>query len=75
GFSLINDKPFFREFLVNTPTEPSVILKKGEEQGFLAGIDTNRFPECKKGLLVAVTEKRTKEEMDKFVGFLKQFSK
>jgi glycine dehydrogenase subunit 1 len=75
GFSLINDKPFFREFLVNTPTEPSVILKKGEEQGFLAGIDTNRFPECKKGLLVAVTEKRTKEDMDKFVGFLKQFSK
>jgi len=75
GFSLMNEKPFFREFLVNTPVAPSEILKKGEEHGFLAGVDTNRFPECKKGLLIAVTEKRTKAEMDNFIEFLKIFSK
>ncbi len=75
GFSLLNSKPFFREFLVTTPVLPSEIIKRGEEQGFLAGVDTERFPECKKGLLVAVTEKRTKAEMDSFVEFLKQFAK
>ncbi|MFH1050825.1 MAG: aminomethyl-transferring glycine dehydrogenase subunit GcvPA [bacterium] len=75
GFSLLNDKPFFREFLVKTPILPGEIIKKGEEQGFLAGVDTYRFPECKKGLLIAVTEKRTKAEMDSFIEFLRQFAK
>ena len=75
GFSLMNDKPFFREFLVNTPVPASEIIKKGEDKGFLAGVDTGRFPEFKKGLLIAVTEKRTKAEMDDFVEFLSQFSK
>jgi glycine dehydrogenase subunit 1 len=75
GFSLLNDKPFFREFLVQPPVPASEILEKAEKVGILAGVDTKRFPECKQGLLVAVTEKRTKEEMDKFIDFLKQFAK
>lgn len=74
GFSLMNDKPFFREFLVNTPVAPSEIISKGEEEGLLAGIDTSQFDGYKNGLLVAVTEKRTKEELDKFVDFLKTFA-
>ena len=75
GFKLLNDKPFFREFLVQAPVPAKEILEKAENIGILAGVDTARFPECKQGLLVAVTEKRTKEEMDKFIEFLKQFAK
>ncbi len=73
GFKLMNDKPFFKEFLVETPVEPKEIIEDAENEGILAGIDMGRFPECKPGLLVAVTEKRSKEDMDKFIGFLKKF--
>ena len=75
GFSLLNDKPFFREFLVKAPVDNKVILDAAQKTGILGGIDTTRFPECEAGLLIAVTEKRTKEEMDKYVEVLKQFAK
>lgn len=75
GFSLANDKPFFCDFLVETPVPAMEILKECEKEGFLGGIDTSRFPECKQGLLISVTEKRTKEEMDRYLGILKKFAK
>ncbi|TAL70014.1 MAG: aminomethyl-transferring glycine dehydrogenase subunit GcvPA [Bacteroidetes bacterium] len=75
GFSLLSNKPFFKEFLVKTPVPTSKIIEEGEKEGILAGIDTSRFPECKQGLLIAVTEKRSKEESDKFAEFLKRFAK
>ncbi len=73
GFSLLNDKPFFREFLVNTPVEPSVIIEEGMKRGILAGIDTTQFDGYQKGLLIAVTEKRTKEELEQLIDLLKSF--
>jgi len=75
GFSLLSNKPFFKEFLVKTPVPASKIIEEAEKENILAGIDTARYPECKQGLLIAVTEKRSKEEMDKFADFLKRFSK
>lgn len=74
GFKLAIDKPFFFDFLVETPVEPSIIINDAINYGILAGIDTSKFPECKKGLLISVTEKRTKEEMDNFVEYLKKFA-
>ena len=73
GYSLISDKPFFKEFLVQTPVPVEEIISASEEAGILPGINTARFPECKQGLLVAVTEKRTKQEMDLFVEVLRKF--
>lgn len=75
GFKLFNDKPFFNEFMVETPVPAAQIIEEGVKAGFLPGIDTSRFPECIQGMLVAVTEKRTREEMDAYVEFLKKFSK
>jgi glycine dehydrogenase subunit 1 len=75
GFDLPIDRPFFCEFLVETPAPAKEIIDRLAENGILAGIDTSRFDECKQGLLVAVTEKRTREEMDNFVEELKQFAK
>ena len=76
GFS-INDKiPFFNEFFVKVPNDCACeIVNKGIEVGLLPGISTCDFEGVPKGLLIAVTEKRTKEEMDLLVDFLKQFSK
>ena len=74
GFSLLNDKPFFMEFLVKTPVPAAKIIEEAEKEGILAGIDTSRFAECKEVLLIAVTEKRTKEEIDKLIDVLKTFA-
>lgn len=75
GYSIAIDKPFLYDFLVETPVPARTIIFEAEKAGFLAGVDTSRFEGCKHGLLVSVTEKRTKKEMDDFVAFLKKFEK
>jgi glycine cleavage system P protein (glycine dehydrogenase) subunit 1 len=73
GFSLVSDRPFFREFLVKTPIPADKILVEAKKEGLLAGLATSRFEACQDGLLIAVTEKRSKEEMDKLVEVMKRF--
>jgi glycine dehydrogenase subunit 1 len=71
GLKLPYKQNFFREFVVEIPTGAKKIIKKGIEKGFLVGIDLGQFKEeWENHLLVSVTEKRTKEEMDKLVGVL-----
>ncbi len=74
GFRLAVPKPFVREFLVYTPTEPEQIVAAGIQQGFLPGVPTRWMGARLEGLLIAVTEKRTRAEMDAFVEFLAQFA-
>lgn len=64
-YSLKYDRPFFREFVVETPAPAEDLVKKMLEQGILAGYDLAAVGD--EGLLVAVTEKRTKEQLDDFV--------
>jgi len=71
GYKLISDKPFYNEFRISTPKPVSEILDKAFENGVLAGIDVASIIDGENGLLIAVTEKRTKAEMDKLVEFLK----
>lgn len=68
GYSLKFDRPFFKEFVVNTPVAPDKIIESLAEQGILAGLDLNRFGDD--GLMIAVTEKRSKEELDELVNAL-----
>ncbi len=74
GYELLNDKPFFNEFAIVTPVPVKDILNKALENGFIAGFDISAYNNGKNTLLIAVTEKRTKEEMDSFTKFLKSFS-
>lgn len=74
GFELINDKPFFNEFAVTTPVSVEDITKKALDNGFIAGLDVTKQNNGKPTLLIAVTEKRTKDQMDSFVNFLKSFA-
>ncbi len=71
GFKLKWKQPFFKEFVLETPKSPSFIIQELTKNGILAGIDLTEFGDSKGGLLVAVTEKRTKLEMDQFVAALK----
>jgi glycine dehydrogenase subunit 1 len=72
GFATETSAPFFKEFVVRTPVPAASIIEAGVKHGILAGVAIDRFnPDWKDRLLVAVTEKRTKAEMDKYCQFLK----
>lgn len=74
GFSAPNTAPFFKEFVIETPVPAKEIIKKALAENIYAGLDlATYFPERKNQLLIAVTEKRTKEELDTFVKFLAEF--
>ena len=60
-FSLAYDRPFFNEFYVKYDGDAETLYLRFIEAGFLGGV---RFEE---GFLFAVTEKRTKEEIDNLV--------
>ena len=72
GYKAANDAPFFKEFVIETPVPAREIIEKAVGHAIYAGIDLGTYyPERKNQLLIAVTEKRTKEELDAFVEFLK----
>ncbi|MBF0405740.1 MAG: aminomethyl-transferring glycine dehydrogenase subunit GcvPA [Candidatus Riflebacteria bacterium] len=55
--------PFFNEFAIRVPGAKN-LLKKLEKEGILGGIPLENFyPQCKDMILIAVTEKRTAEEL------------
>jgi glycine dehydrogenase subunit 1 len=57
--------PFFKEFAVRCPKDPAAVLQKVGEAGFHGGVALGRWdPELADCILIAVTEKRTKGEID-----------
>jgi glycine dehydrogenase subunit 1 len=71
GFGPETSVRFFKEFTVSTPVPAARVVEAGIEHGILAGVDLGRFNhEWKNRLLVAVTERRTKAELDAYCAFL-----
>ena len=60
-FSLVYDKPFFNEFLVAYDGDVDTLYQRFIDAGFLGGVKVDG------GILLAVTEKRTKAEIDNLV--------
>ena len=73
GVSLRFTAPFFKEFALKLPKAPDRVIPRLARQGFLAGVPLKTFDralaDC---LLVAVTEKRTKAEIDAFAAALEK---
>ena len=67
GYRLKFRRSFFKEFVVETPSSPNLIIEQLLSKNIVAGVDLARFGKGESGLLIAVTEKRTKNEMDQFV--------
>lgn len=68
GFELKFRQPFFKEFPVKCPLPPAEIINKLERKKILAGIDLSQFDYgMDDGLLITVTEKRSKKELDFFI--------
>jgi glycine dehydrogenase subunit 1 len=62
------DTPFFNEFNLTLGTDPAVVLDRLTDAGYLGGVNLTRFEVDYPGhLLVAVTERRTREQMDAFI--------
>ncbi len=60
-FRLAYDKPFFNEFFVKYDGDVDALYQRFIDAGFLGGVKYDD------GLLFAVTEKRTKEEIDNLI--------
>jgi len=73
GLELLSNQPFFNEFTLKLPSEAAEVADKMEKEGIFAGVVLNKLdPSYPKDLLtVAVTEKRTAEEMEKYVRSIK----
>lgn len=68
-FKPLSDAGFVKEFAVVSDKTTEELNEKLRDAGFLGGFAANRFfPELDKNVtIIAVTEKRTKEEIDEFV--------
>lgn len=73
GVGLPFTGPFFKEFVISLPKPAATVIAAMAEKGFQAGIDLGRFfPDLKDHLLVAVTEKRSKDEILGYVTALRE---
>ncbi|HET8592026.1 MAG TPA: aminomethyl-transferring glycine dehydrogenase subunit GcvPA [Solirubrobacterales bacterium] len=65
GVELLHDAPVVREFAVRLEAPVEQVLERCAAAGIAAGYALGReYPEHPDGLLVAITERRTKEQID-----------
>ena len=66
--SMAFGRPFFKEFTVQVKTDVPALLKKMLHAGYHAGLSQGPwYPSLANSLTIAVTEKRTRQELDGFV--------
>ncbi|PKQ21321.1 MAG: aminomethyl-transferring glycine dehydrogenase [Actinobacteria bacterium HGW-Actinobacteria-6] len=67
-FTTVNDVPFAHEFALRYDGDVSAMQHTLLERGYLAGLDLHRFSDDYNNVvLFAVTEKRTRAQMDRFL--------
>jgi len=79
GIELMFDRPFFKEFVIRCRDGVDSVLAKARQAGFDLGPDLARFSTTggkngtlpQDGLLVAVTEQRTRDEIDRLAAALR----
>jgi glycine dehydrogenase subunit 1 len=73
GVELAYTSSYAREFAVSLPVPPATVIEAMSKRGCLAGIDlTIEYPELGNALLIALTEKRSKQEIDAYVESLEE---
>ncbi|HEY2924597.1 MAG TPA: glycine dehydrogenase, partial [Candidatus Eisenbacteria bacterium] len=77
GVSLANgEAPYFREFVLRLPGPAADFLREAENRRILAGVPLGRFYRARsQEILVAATEKRTREELDRYVEVLADWAR
>jgi glycine cleavage system P protein (glycine dehydrogenase) subunit 1 len=65
GVELLHEAPVAREFALRLEAPVDLVLERCAESGFAAGYPLGReYPEYEDGLLVAITERRTRAQID-----------
>jgi len=75
AIKMYDDAPIFNEFVIDLPISADKCVEAMLAKGFAAGIPIRKYYNYEgadKALLVAVTEKRTRREMDEFVDNLRE---
>jgi len=70
GYELLFAGPYVKEFAVKLPISAHKLNDKLRAEGIIGGYDLSRDYQLENSLLVAVTEKRTKAEIDNLLDFL-----
>jgi glycine dehydrogenase subunit 1 len=73
GVEVKRSAPTFNEFTVHLPRDASQVVGAMMDKGFAAGFPLGRYyPGMERYLLVAVTEKRTREEIERYAKALQE---
>ncbi len=73
GFKVLNEQPFFNEFVIQCPSDVKEIQNSLLEEGIIAGYNLESdYPSRKNQLLIAATEQNTREDIDFFVNSLRE---
>jgi glycine dehydrogenase subunit 1 len=73
GVELLHDAPVCREFAIAVDAPVQAVLDRCAADGIAAGVPLARdYPEHEKGLLVAITERRSKQDIDRLADSLAQ---
>jgi len=68
GIDILNKAATFNEFVVELPKNAKEVIDDMAKEGIFTGIDLSKLDNKESNrLLVSVTEKRTKEQMDEYV--------
>jgi glycine cleavage system P protein (glycine dehydrogenase) subunit 1 len=71
GVELLHEAPVVREFAVSLDAPVSAVLDRCAEEGIGAGYPLGReYPEHENGLLVALTERRSRQDIDRLADVL-----
>ncbi len=73
GFKVQFDRPFFKEFVIQAETQAKDVIENLLEAKIFAGVALKPdYPELGRSFSCAVTEKRTRQEMDYLVNKLRE---
>ncbi|MBO4631968.1 MAG: aminomethyl-transferring glycine dehydrogenase subunit GcvPA [Lentisphaeria bacterium] len=74
GIEPVGNGVFFNEFVVKVPCDAAELVGKLIDKGFAAGFPLGRYyPDRRDQLLIAVTEKRTREEIKALANAMEAF--
>ncbi|MDX1600533.1 MAG: aminomethyl-transferring glycine dehydrogenase subunit GcvPA [Anaerolineales bacterium] len=75
GFSLWNKRPFFNEFVVRSPLPVAALNDRLLEKGIIGGYDLGTWnEEFQDYMLLAVTERNSRDQLDGLVNALREVS-
>jgi glycine dehydrogenase subunit 1 len=81
GVEAVSSQPFFREFAIRVPESAAAVLHDMAEEGVLAGLsvaaltqgpDLSIHDDIDRVMLVTVTERRTRSELDHYVNVMRK---